>query len=183
MTLCIHEYPIEFGSWAGLDVSGCRIEEQNLKSRLTGFVSALAFAVGIAVTPAATAQAATPAVLITKVYYNSPGTDSGTNTSLNAEWVRMTNKRTYTINLKSWTLRDRSGHVYLFSSNYYLGAGRYVYVHTGRGTNGQPDYQHRYWGSSYYIWNNTGDTAYLRTPSGTLVDSCSWGSSGSYTYC
>jgi hypothetical protein len=33
------------------------------------------------------------------------------------------------------------------------------------------------------VWNNTGDTAYVRNPSGTLIDSCSWGGSGSYTYC
>ncbi|MFE9691992.1 hypothetical protein [Micromonospora sp. NPDC005806] len=34
-----------------------------------------------------------------------------------------------------------------------------------------------------YIWNNTGDTAYLRNSAGTSIDTCSWGSSGSYTYC
>jgi len=28
-------------------------------------------------------------------------------------------------------------------------------------------------------WNNTGDYAYLRTPSGALMDSCTWGSTGS----
>jgi hypothetical protein len=44
-----------------------------------------------------------------------------------------------------------------------------------------PDQQ--YWGRAAYVWNNTGDTAYVRNPSGTLIDSCSWGSSGSYTYC
>lgn len=94
----------------------------------------------------------------------------------------MTNKRTYTINLRGWTLRDRSGHIYTFASTYNLGPGKNVYIHTGRGTNGSPDYQHRYWGSGAYIWNNTGDTAYVRNGSGTLIDSCSWVSSGSYTY-
>lgn len=50
----------------------------------------------------------------------------------------------------------------------------------GRGTN---DSNERFWGQSWYIWNNTGDTAYLRTPGGTLYDSCSWGSTGDYKFC
>jgi hypothetical protein len=152
-----------------------------MQFRPTAFVAALALAAG-ATLAAAPAQAATPAVLISKVYYNSPGTDNRSNASLNAEWVRLTNKKSYTINLKNWTLRDRSGHVYRFGS-YNLGPGRNVYVHTGHGTNGKPDAQHRYWNSGTYIWNNTGDTAYVRNASGSLVDSCSWGSKGSYTYC
>jgi Lamin Tail Domain len=154
-----------------------------LKSRLIGLASVIAIAVGVSLTAAGPAEAATPAIQITKVYYNSPGTDTGSNTSLNAEWVRLTNTRTYTINLRSWTLRDKAGHVYTFTTNYYIGSGKRAYIHTGKGTNGSPDYQHRYWGRSWYVWNNNGDTAYVRNPSGTLIDSCSWGSSGSYTYC
>jgi hypothetical protein len=146
---------------------------------LTAFVAVVAATLGVA----GTAQAATPAVQITKVYYNSPGIDTGSNTSLNAEWVRLTNTRSYTINLKGWTLRDKASHVYTFTTNYSLGAGKRVYIHTGTGTNGSPDYQHRYQGRSAYVWNNTGDTAYVRNPSGTLIDSCSWSSAGSYTYC
>lgn len=57
----------------------------------------------------------------------------------------------------------------------HLGTGRRVYIHAGKGTNGYPDYQHRYWDRAAYVWNNSGDTAYVRNPSGTLIDSCSWG--------
>jgi hypothetical protein len=132
------------------------------------------------------AQAATPPVMITKIQYDSPGTDTGSNTSLNAEWVRITNTRTYTINLKGWTLRDRTGYTYRFptTTNYYIGAGGKRYIHTGKGTNGQPDYQHRYWQRSWYVWNNTGDTATLRNAAGTYIDSCSWSTRGlGYTLC
>ncbi|HEY0697698.1 MAG TPA: lamin tail domain-containing protein [Micromonospora sp.] len=118
--------------------------------------------------------------MITKVYYNSPGSDTGSNSSLNAEYVRLTNKRSYTINLKYWTLRDKAGYIYRFSSDYRLAPGYSVYIHTGKGTNTST---HRYWGRSWYVWNNTGDAAYLRNSAGTSIDSCSWGSSGSYTYC
>jgi Lamin Tail Domain len=125
-------------------------------------------------------HAATPQVQITKVVYNSPGTDNRSNSSLNAEYVRLTNRRPYSISLARWSLRDRSGHVYRFPSTFTLRAGKSVYVHTGRGTNSST---RRYWGQGNYVWNNTGDTAYLRKSSYDLVDSCRWGSSGSYTYC
>ncbi|MEU1689428.1 lamin tail domain-containing protein [Micromonospora sp. NPDC005707] len=151
-----------------------------MKNRLIGFVSALAIAVGGSLAAAAPAQAATPAVMITKAYYNSPGSDTGSNTSLNAEYVRLTNKRSSTINLKYWTLRDKSNHVYKFTINWYLKAGASVVIHTGKGTNTSSNL---YWGSGAYIWNNTGDTAYLRNSAGSSIDSCSWGSSGSYTNC
>ncbi|SDS27978.1 lamin tail domain-containing protein [Actinopolymorpha singaporensis] len=150
-----------------------------MRKRLIGLVSSLA--IGLAVSLAATvpAQAATPAVMFTMAYYNSPGTDTGSNTSLNAEYVRLKNTRTYAINLKNYTVRDKSNHVYTFTS-FSLGAGKSVYIHTGKGTNTSV---HRYWGRSAYVWNNTGDTAYLRNNNGTQLDTCSWGSTGSYTYC
>jgi hypothetical protein len=152
----------------------------NLKNRLIGLISALAIAVGVSVTVATPAQAATPAVMITKVYYNSPGSDTGSNTSLNAEYVRLTNKRSSTINLKYWYVRDNTGYAYRFTASFYLKPGYSVYIHTGKGTNTS---SHRYWGRSWYVWNNTGDTAHLRNSAGTLIDSCSWGRTGLYTYC
>jgi hypothetical protein len=64
--------------------------------------------------------------------------------------------------------------VYTFTTNYYIGFGKRGYIHTGKSTTGGPLLarveQHR-------------DTAYVRNPSGTLIDSSSWSSSGSYTYC
>nr|WP_275587092.1 lamin tail domain-containing protein [Micromonospora terminaliae] len=147
---------------------------------MISIVSALAIAVGGSLAAAAPAQAATPPVMITKVYYNSPGSDTGSNTSLNAEYVRLTNKRSTVINLKGYYVRDKAGYVYSFTSDFKVAAGNSILIHTGKGTNAGT---HRYWGRSWYVWNNTGDTAYLRNSSGTLVDSCSWGSSGSYTNC
>jgi hypothetical protein len=45
-------------------------------------------------------------------------------------------------------------------------AGATVTVYSGRGTTSAT---RRYWGRSYgAIWNNDGDTAYLRNASGTL---------------
>lgn len=127
---------------------------------------------------AAPAEAAS-AVQITRVYYNSPGTDTGSNWSLNGEWVQLTNHSSWSRQLRGYTLRDRAGFTYTFGW-YVLGGHRSVVVHTGQGADNQG---HRYWDRTWYVWNNTGDTAYLRYPGGALADSCSWGSTGSWRYC
>ncbi|MEU7902861.1 lamin tail domain-containing protein [Actinoplanes sp. NPDC049118] len=122
-------------------------------------------------------------VQFSKIVYNSPGKDTGSNTSLNAEYVRLLNKTKATINLKGWTIRDAAGHVYTVNTDQRVAAGKYVYLHTGKGTNGKPDSRHRYWNRTGYVWNNGGDTAYLRTSSGKSIDSCKWTSGKGQTYC
>jgi hypothetical protein len=73
-----------------------------------------------------------------------------------------------------------AGHVYTFGS-YTLGAGKYVKIHTGKGTNTSTD---RYWGAGWYIWNNDKDTAYLKGPKGGTIDTCTYDNSGaSYKIC
>lgn len=128
--------------------------------------------------PQAPAQAASP-IRFTTIYYNSPGTDTGSNASLNAEWVRIHNFGSRARSLTGWTLRDRSGHVYRFPA-FTLRPGATVTVHTGRGRNTATNL---YWGSRWYIWNNTGDKAILRNQSGVLVDSCAWRGGGSSVAC
>jgi hypothetical protein len=132
------------------------------------------------ITMASAATSSVPNVRFTKVYYNSPGTDTRSNTSLNAEYAQVTNKGKTTITLTGWTIRDEAGHVYKLSGT--LPAGHSRIVHTGRGTDGRPN-GHRYWQSGNYVWNNTGDTATLRTNKNVVVHTCRWGSSGSYTTC
>ena len=49
------------------------------------------------------------------------------------------------------------------------------------GANTQTD---RYWGKSWYVWNNTGDTATLRDTTGHLLDQCTYtGKSQGYVFC
>lgn len=148
-----------------------------MRSRRVAVVAG-AFAAATALSPALPADAAS-AVQIYRVYYNSPGTDNRTNTSLNGEWVRIINKASTKRSLTGWKLKDKTGYTYTFGT-FSLAGGKTVYVHTGKGTNTTA---RRYWGRSAYVWNNTGDTAYLRNSAGTLMDSCSWGSSGSSKYC
>lgn len=148
--------------------------------RLTMLVSTALLVGASAVVGAAPAEAA-GAIQFTRIQYDSPGTDTRTNASLNTEYVQLKNVTTRTFNLYRWTLRDASGHIYTFGTNHYLKPGATVTIRTGKGTNTVTT---RYWGSAAYIWNNTGDKAYLRTPSNTLVDYCAWTSTGpGYKYC
>jgi hypothetical protein len=132
--------------------------------------------------PVAPAQPAAGSVQFTKIRYDSPGRDTRTNKSINGEWFRLTNKTNKTINLKSWTVRDAAGHLYTFKTAHWLGAGKNVYVHTGKGTNGKP-VGDRYWGSANYVWNNAGDTATLRSSANKSIDTCKWTTDRDFTYC
>jgi hypothetical protein len=142
---------------------------------------------GLLFTGSAAAQPSIPAAVATghriqinKIYYNSPGPDTGSNASLNAEWVRLYNTSSTTISLRHWTLRDAAGHVFVFH-RYSLGGHSYVKIHTGRGTGTQHD---RYWNRDWYVWNNTGDTAKLKDSNGGTVDSCSYtGTPAGYVFC
>lgn len=115
------------------------------------------------------AQAAPP-VRFSRVQYDSPGSDTGSNGSLNAEWAQLHNYGSRTRALTGWTIRDRSGHVYRFP-RFSLRPGRNVRLHTGRGQNSASDL---YWRQGAYVWNNTGDRAILRNKAGSRVDTCTW---------
>jgi hypothetical protein len=134
---------------------------------------ALVALLGLAGT-AFTATAAQAAIQFGLIQYNSPGTDTGSNASLNAEYAKITNTGSAGVALTNWTVRDAQGHVYKFGT-YKLCGGCAVTLHTGHGTN---TYANRYWNFSNYIWNNTGDRATLKNAVGTTKDTCSWGSSG-----
>ncbi|HYS36130.1 MAG TPA: lamin tail domain-containing protein [Pseudonocardiaceae bacterium] len=117
---------------------------------------------------------------IYRIYYNSPGSDTGSNSSLNAEWIQLHNRCSTSRSLTYAKIKDAAGHTYTFTS-YALGGGRYVKVHTGKGTNTATD---RYMGRSWYVWNNDKDTAYLYNRYGTLLDKCSYSNRyASSVYC
>ena len=125
------------------------------------------------------APAAPAAVKIVKVSYDSPGSDYGSNASLNDEWIRLKNTGSHSRQLRGWKISDIAGHAYRFGS-FRLRAGRTVSLHTGSGSDSR---KHVYWDSGWYIWNNDGDTARLKKPSGKTADTCRWSGSGSIAYC
>lgn len=139
---------------------------------------ALTATLGAGLAIAAPAQAA-GAITFSHIQYNSPGSDTRSNSSLNAEYVRLHNNSSKNIAMKGWTVRDAQGHVYTFGT-YTLHTGASVTLHTGKGTNTSTN---RYWGSGNYIWNNTGDTATLKNSPGTKIDVCKWGDGSGSTNC
>jgi Lamin Tail Domain len=118
---------------------------------------------------------ALPTVRIARVVYNPSGTDTHANSQLNREYVVLKNTGKHAVTVTGWTLRDTSRHVYSFG-RFTIKAGASVTVHTGTGTNTAKNvYQDRGW----YVWNNTHDTATLRTTAGRTVATCHWSRAGS----
>ncbi|MGW5050356.1 lamin tail domain-containing protein [Actinokineospora sp. NPDC004072] len=127
----------------------------------------------------ATAANAAGGVVVWNAQYDSPGADRGGNASLNGEYIALKNTSGSAKTITGWTLRDKQNHVYKFPAT-TIGAGKYLYVRTGKGTNNATT---RYWGKTWYVWNNDGDTAYLRNAAGTTVSTCSWGRGGTVKHC
>jgi P pilus assembly chaperone PapD len=120
------------------------------------------------------ATTAAAAVQISRIQYDPPGNDSGSNTSLNREFIVIENDGTSRVTLTGWTLRDASGHVLTFGS-LRLRPHRSVTVHTGRGNDDRNDI---YWDTGEYVWNNDGDAAVLRNETGHRVDRCRYPGGG-----
>jgi Lamin Tail Domain len=118
------------------------------------------------------AQAATGSVHLYKIYYDSQGTDTRSNSSLTAEYVQIRNTTSKAVSLKGWTLTDASNHKYTFGT-YSLGKGKTVTVRTGKGKDTTAN---RYQNRGAYVWNNDKDTASLKKASGSKVDTCSYNS-------
>ncbi|MFB7392578.1 lamin tail domain-containing protein [Streptomyces sp. NPDC056191] len=148
-----------------------------LRARTFAAVTAAA-ASGILLLP--TQAQAAGSVHLYKIYYDSPGTDRRSNSSLNAEYVQIRNTTGAAVNLRGWTLTDTSNHKYTFG-NFTLGKGKIVTVRTGRGTNSAANvYQNR----GAYVWNNDRDTATLKKSNGTRIDTCSYNSTRvDYKWC
>jgi hypothetical protein len=109
-------------------------------------------------------------IRIAAIYFDSPGVNDGSNASLNAEWVQITNTSSKPAALGNWALHDTSDHVFHFPS-FRLRAHDSVKVHTGTGSD---DAHNLYWDATDYIWNNDGDTATLDGSDGKKVDSCTY---------
>lgn len=138
--------------------------------RIRAALPALAGAALLTGTLLSTPAEAAGGVIIHHVWFDSPGSDTGSNTSLNGEWVQIKNTSGSAVSLQGWILKDASNHKYVFP-NVKIGAGKYMKIHTGKGTDTASN---KYQGRRAYVWNNTSDTATLTKASGTKVDSCSW---------
>ncbi|SFY49251.1 lamin tail domain-containing protein [Streptomyces sp. F-1] len=138
--------------------------------RLRAALPALAGATLLTGTLLSTPAEAAGGVRIHHVWFDSPGSDNRSNTSLNGEWVQIKNTGGSAVSLKGWVLKDASNHKYVFP-NVKIGAGKYMKIHTGSGKDTTTD---KYQGRRAYVWNNDKDTATLTRASGAKLSSCSW---------
>ncbi|MEV0380930.1 lamin tail domain-containing protein [Nonomuraea sp. NPDC050643] len=125
------------------------------------------------------AHAAAPALRIVKIYYDSPGPDRRSNSSLNAEYVTLLNTTKRAIDLKGWTVRDKTGYTYEFGPDLVLGPKKRITLRSGQGSDGAGNV---YWNRKQYVWNNDQDTATVHNPAGRPVDSCAYRASTKAAY-
>lgn len=106
-------------------------------------------------------------VVIFEFNYDAEGND---NYNLNDEYVRFKNNCDYAVNFTGWNVRDSATHVYTFKS-FVLEPNSDFTLFSGSGTDTKSKV---YWNSKRAIWNNAGDTLFLRDDKGNLVLSYSY---------
>jgi len=109
-----------------------------------------------------TVTAAPNGLAITDIHADASGND---NENLNGEYVTLSNTGDEAVDLSGWTVADEAGHRYAFE-NLTLDPGAAVTLYTGQGTDTESE---RYWGRSGAVWNNGGDTVFVRDAAGDLV--------------
>jgi hypothetical protein len=119
------------------------------------------------------ASAASP-ILLTSVQYDPPGTDTRTNAHLNLEYVTFRNTTTKPVSLGGWRIRDAQNHTFVFPASWILKPGATGVLRTGKGTRSGTTV---YWNQGNYIWNNTGDSVRLQSPSDAVMDRCTYSNS------
>jgi len=111
-------------------------------------------------------------IYVTNSHFNAGGDD---NYNLNDEYVIFSNKCDYSIKMNGWTIKDETAfHIYTIPSFTSQAKSTFtLYTGIGKDTSSA-----LYWGrtSGDYgaIWNNNGDTLFLRDSNGNLVLSQSY---------
>jgi micrococcal nuclease len=99
--------------------------------------------------------------------WNAEGSDCD---NLNGEYVTFINSCFYPCDLTSWTVKDESSRDPYVFPVFVLESEKTISLYTGCGTNTETQL---YWCASGYecnaIWNNDGDTLYMRNSKGELV--------------
>ncbi|MDM8527407.1 thermonuclease family protein [Anaerolineales bacterium HSG24] len=105
------------------------------------------------------------ALKIIHVEANAPGSDDE---NPNGEWIEIQNQGGDTVGMSGYSLKDAANNFYEFN-DFSLSAGQTVRLYSGTGRDSSKEL---YWGMvDRSVWNNKGDTAFLRNQTGILVDS------------
>ena len=103
-------------------------------------------------------------VEIRDIFFNGAGTSEPD------EYVLIENDESFPIQLQNWTLRDEANHIFTFPS-FVIQPNQQCRIYTNEN---HPEWCGFNYGSGTAIWNNSGDTAYLRNSNGTLIDDYSY---------
>jgi len=102
---------------------------------------------------------------ITKIAVDAPGRD---NENPNGEWIEIFNQSNAVVSMYGYRLHDEANNSYFFS-NFSLSAGSTVRLYSGQGNDNGSSL---YWGrTDHSVWNNEGDTAFLRNVQGEVIAS------------
>lgn len=114
--------------------------------------------------PDACGPVTTDADISVTLHVDAHGDD---NVNLNDEWVQFTNVAGRSVDMTGWQVADESAsHRYTFGS-LVLRSGRSVTLFSGCGVDSGSA---RHWCNTYSaVWNNDGDTVFLRDRTGNLV--------------
>ncbi len=99
---------------------------------------------------------------VSSMHADAEGDDSA---NLNDEYVVFENDGNSTIIMTSWTVQDEANNFYIFPELDFTN-GSTLTLFTGSGTDTATQL---YWGNDKPIWNNDGDSLYLRDADGLLV--------------
>jgi endonuclease YncB( thermonuclease family) len=114
-------------------------------------------------TPTQTETQSEAKLAVVEIHEDAEGND---HENENDEYIVFDNTGDSTLDLTGWTVKDEADHTYTFPSGFTLGPGDRVMLHTGSGSDTSTDL---YWGSDAAIWNNGGDTIYVKDDSGNTV--------------
>ncbi len=101
-------------------------------------------------------------IVLVMINYDASGND---NNNLNDEYLTLKNNCKDQITMSGWEIKDSGTNIYKFKS-FVLGSGSSFTLFSGKGTDTNSKI---YWNSGGAIWNNAGDTLYLRDGKGNLV--------------
>jgi micrococcal nuclease len=102
-------------------------------------------------------------ITISHFNYDAEGND---NNNLNDEYVIFENPSNSSVDMTGWLILDQSNNEYWFPA-FVLSNSSAVTFYTGSGTDSATEL---YWDLTKSVWNNGGDTLYLRDSEGFLVN-------------
>ncbi len=105
---------------------------------------------------------------VTEFVYDAVGND---NQNLNGEYIRLANLCDKSIDMDGWTVRDNSASNSYTFHQFSLKSNSSVTLYSG---NGDDSTTELYWKNRYGVWNNDGDTMFLRDRNGNLIATYSY---------